>query len=286
MPPIDLTLQGDEQESTSVLILVPVGRAELRSLSERLTTLRAPMRTAAPGLIAKRSPIEVLRGLRSPGLRLPLLNASGNVLSNPDVIVAESDWRTLLRGVDLLWYVRRRNAVAKAEVLGAIVRLTGDDMVAEEELVERLKTLGLQTRYQRLIARGSMIADAEVVALLSSPKLQQSRLLTEGAMREFEAHEKLDHGAALSVVTRFSQPALGEGIARLEKVSPEIAGSERVIKALATSGRLPEIDRLASAADEEELKVFADRLVEAGPEATAIVKLVDTVIAEGLRVIR
>jgi hypothetical protein len=74
LPPIDLTLTGDQQESTSVLILAPVRREHVRQLVARLTTLRAPLKRAAPGLIARRQPLELLRTMRTAGLSLPLLD--------------------------------------------------------------------------------------------------------------------------------------------------------------------------------------------------------------------
>lgn len=263
LPPIDLTLRGDEQESTGVLVLVPVRREEMRSLTTRLTTIRTALKPAAPGLLAKRAPIEVLRGLRAPGLRLPLISDKGVELDAPTVSVAEAEWRALLKTTDLLWYVRRRNALTRADVMGAPVRLTGDDFVDEDKLVERLKTLGLQPRYQKLIARGSMVADAEVVALLQSSTLQRSRLLTDAAMREFEANERFDHAAALAVLTRFSDPKLGEGIARLELANEDIATNEKVIKNLASSGKVPEFDRIGRLMEEEKLSEFANAVAEA-----------------------
>jgi hypothetical protein len=132
-----------------------------------------------------------------------------------------------------------------------------------------------------------MIADAEVVALLSSPKLEKSRLLTDSAMREFEAEEKLDHGAALSVVTRYSVPGFGEGIARLEEINPEVADDEKVGKALASSGLLPEIDRIARAiADKGELADFATALVDRASDQKALTELVNEALKKRLGVIQ
>jgi hypothetical protein len=120
LPPIDLTLGTGEQDSTSVLILVPVDRTKLDEWKARLTTVRRPFKAAAPGLVAKRLPLELLQGLRLPRLVLPQLPAS-----NPQ----DSAWREAVQsaadaGTGLLWYVRRRNLSISAEGAGMAVPLT------------------------------------------------------------------------------------------------------------------------------------------------------------------
>ena len=122
LPPIDLTLGTSEQDSTSVLILVPVDRTKLDELKARLTTVRRPFKVAAPGLVAKRLPLELLRGLRVPRLVLPQQPAN-----NPQ----DSAWREAVRsaadaGTGLLWYVRRRNLAVATEGTGSAVSLAGD----------------------------------------------------------------------------------------------------------------------------------------------------------------
>ena len=122
LPPIDLTLGAGEQDSTSVLILVPVDRTKLDELKARLTTVRRPFKVAAPGLVAKRLPLELLQGLRLPRLVLPLQPAN-----NPQ----DSAWREAVQsaadaGTGLLWYVRRRNLAIGTEGIGSAVSLAGD----------------------------------------------------------------------------------------------------------------------------------------------------------------
>jgi hypothetical protein len=122
LPPIDLTLSEGQQDSTSVLILVPVDRTRMDELKARLTTVRRPFKVAAPGLVAKRSPLELLQGLRLPRVVLPTAPAG-----NPQ----DSAWREAVQlaadaGTGLLWYVRRRNLTISVESAGVAVPLPGN----------------------------------------------------------------------------------------------------------------------------------------------------------------
>jgi hypothetical protein len=262
LQPIDLTLTGEAQESTSVLILVPVQRETIRDLVTRLTTLRRPLRRAAPGLLARRQPLEILRGLRLPGVSLPLLDAANRELTPEAATIAETAWRELLGTADLVWYVRQRNAHFKADVLGIPVRVTADDMADERGVVETVRRFNLTTRYRQLIERGSLAADAEIVSLLATAPMSASKILLEGAIAELEAKETVDHAAVLSVSARFGHPLLGEGIARLEKTSEDFA-APALSKSIAMSGVVPELDRLAVLVrDDGELEDLASKIVE------------------------
>ncbi|HWK90362.1 MAG TPA: hypothetical protein VNP72_10210, partial [Longimicrobium sp.] len=72
LPPIDLNRTADELDSTSVVILIPVPRSELRTISTRISSLTRSLKPAAPGMLARRTPLEHLRGIRLPGNFIPL----------------------------------------------------------------------------------------------------------------------------------------------------------------------------------------------------------------------
>lgn len=121
LPPIDLRLGEGQQDSTSVLILVPVDRTKMDELKARLTTVRRSFKVAAPGLVAKRSPLELLQGLRLPRVVLPPVSAANT---------QDSAWREAVQlaadaETGLLWYVRRRNLTISAESAGVAVPLPG-----------------------------------------------------------------------------------------------------------------------------------------------------------------
>ncbi|HEX8244604.1 MAG TPA: hypothetical protein VF541_13955 [Longimicrobium sp.] len=118
LQPIDLTRSADELDSTAVLVLVPIPRNELRTLSSQMTTLQRTLRSSAPGMVARRNPLEHLRGIRLPANFVPL----------PEPRDAEdAAWRALLGRGGMLWYVRRRNLHARADLAG------------EKELVKALQ---------------------------------------------------------------------------------------------------------------------------------------------------
>jgi hypothetical protein len=263
LPPIDLALADEQLESTAVLVLVPIPRVELRRFASELESQVRLLRPPAPGLVARLRPLEALRGLRPPTL-------PGPVLSPEDVI--DAAWRRALSRSQMLWYVRRRNLAAKAAVVGLEVPVMADDLAEERALGNRLRDLGLFNRLTNLKRRGSAIVDAEIVTTLASPKLAGSRILLEGALREFESPRTIDRFSALRVSTRFGDPQLGEGIARLEAIKPSL-GEASITGNLARAEIVPELDRLARAADDETLAKLADELEKVArtekPEAIA-----------------
>jgi hypothetical protein len=249
--------------STAVLVLVPIPRAELRRFASELESLVRPLRPPAPGLVARLRPLEALRGLRPPALPAP-------VLAPEDV--TDAAWRRALARSEMLWYVRRRNLATKAAVTGLEVPVVADDMAEERALGNRLRELNLFNRLTNLKRRGSAIVDAEIVTTLASPKLADSRILLEGALREFESPRTIDRFTALRVSTRFGDPQLGEGIARLETIQPGL-GEANIAGKLARAEIVPELDKLARTADDETLARLAGELeaiaVEEEPEAIA-----------------
>ena len=126
LPPIDLTVGGDNLESVDVIVLLPVPRTRFRELHTQLTppptppalenpAVIRPLRAAAVGMIAKRRPLEVLTGLRI--ARRTVLGLDAPVDSADPVDVR---WQQELNAPDLrtLWYVRRRNLAYAAAVTG------------------------------------------------------------------------------------------------------------------------------------------------------------------------
>jgi hypothetical protein len=267
LPPIDLTLGGDELESTSVLVLLPVARGELRRLQATLATLTRALLPAAPGLLAKRRPIEVLRGLVLPRSMPPVLATAS---------VVDAAWRHALAGQDLLWYVRQRNVQYKAEVTGVATGVIGDEGPSERALASHLRQFSAQTLFGRLRSRATAAAAAEMVAFASSSKFTVSKTLFLASLHELEIEPKLDRAAVLKVAARFAAPDLGEGMKRLETARPELRTNDTIVQALVKSGVVPEIDRLGATAKPVELDTLAVDLVTAArsgaPQVAALVR--------------
>jgi hypothetical protein len=236
LPPIDLTLSADLQDSTGVHVLIPLSRAQVRTFSSRLTSLTRPVKAAAPGLLARRKPLEVLQGLRLPRVPPPLIQ--------PQDLV-DTAWREALAQNQMLWYVRSRNVQYRSEVIGVSTTLTGDEADRERGMSQRLADLGATPAINRIRQRATAPANAEVVALLSSPKISSSPILTTAAVRELENTENLDRSAVLKISEKFSDPHFGEGVARLEQANPELRSNKSIVRNLASSESLKEIDQIA-----------------------------------------
>jgi uncharacterized membrane protein YcjF (UPF0283 family) len=87
--------------------------------------------------------------------------------------------------------------------------------------------------------------------------------LEDAAMEEpsAEGGARLNRLAVLKIGSRFGDPNIGEGVARLEAASPDITDNT-VVKNLASTKLVPELDEVARKLPEEELKPFIAEVVE------------------------
>jgi len=109
LPPIDLTRSAEELDSTSVLVLVPVPRAQLATLSYELGTAERTLAPAAPWSMATARPLQTLQSLSLPPTLLP---------ASRQGVQTQARWAALLGRSDMLWFVRRRNLHVRGDVLG------------------------------------------------------------------------------------------------------------------------------------------------------------------------
>jgi hypothetical protein len=110
LPPIDLLGAEAALDLTAVLILAPVPRSDFRTVLAKLDSRNRVLKPAAPNLVARRKPLQILQQLRFP------------VPAAPTSIVTEADaeWARLA-GLANLWYVRRRNLAYRADLAGAVL---------------------------------------------------------------------------------------------------------------------------------------------------------------------
>jgi hypothetical protein len=258
LPPIDLMLSGPDQDSTSIQILIPVPRERLRLLLSSLTSTTRVLKPAAPGLVARRKPLESLLSLT-----LPRTVEITGAASPADAVWASA---LVVPSDRMLWYVRRRNLQYKSEFVGTDVRTSGEETEAEKKLIDLLTQMGVLARYNQLGDVATTMAKAELVTFLDSPKFAQSKMLLVGAIRELEVKietdNKLERNEVLIVEDRFSDAAAGEGIARLSTFS-ETFQKDEIIAMFANAELVPEIDRVARAlTDADRQKEFASQLLE------------------------
>jgi hypothetical protein len=164
LQPIDLT-QPDELASTSVLVLLPKPRNELRKLEGQLKSLVRTIRPVAPGLVAKRAPMDVLRGLLVMRPFLPVLDPNGAI---------DAAWRAEMAGATLLYYVRRRHLNYKASIAGVAVAAGRDEILDEQQLASWIGQAGEPsvTLLAAVKSRATAPAIAELTYWLSSPVFQ------------------------------------------------------------------------------------------------------------------
>lgn len=272
LPPLDLTISGEAQESTSVLVVMPVARHLFRGLSQRLPTLTRALSAAQPGMLSKRKPITALNQLMSRRV-LPV--------DLPPILTADSVWRTELSKQNQLWYLRRRNLHYKADVTAWGVDMRSDEAATDALVAVRVDSLDMKTRFNALLSRGTRAGNAEMTAFMASPLMRNgSSTVIKAAVAELEKAPTLDSTAVMKVAERFSQPAFGEGLARIES-STSIAGNAQVVENLASSGLLPELDRLTRILPAEELNILsADLATAAGSNDAAALERVTKVIAD------
>lgn len=256
LPPIDLTLSDDDLESTSVLVMAPVARQDWQAIRGTLTQIERTLKPPVPGLVAIRRPIQALQLLK-PGALVPVINPGD---------INDRNWQDaflkivpLLGGFRTLWYARRRNAQI-AQQASATAPVPKNVREIKTIAVERMKALGVQGAVKRLQTRADEEATASLDVLLSSPKLSDSKVLVEAAVAELGQAKALNQRAVSKVAARFDHPRMGEGLRRLEDALPDLKKNARLIKRIAESGRVPELDRMVRLMPEEELASFAKEL--------------------------
>ncbi|MEX0268918.1 hypothetical protein AB3R30_07240 [Leptolyngbyaceae cyanobacterium UHCC 1019] len=271
LPPIDLTLSNDDLDSTAILVLIPTFRERVRQLKATLpqqpsqNNLMRRMIPAAAGLVAKRQPLQVLQGLRLP--RLPVRPGLDRQSQ------ADRTWREALVAVPdgLLWYVRRRSLPYRTEVLGTRIFGGNREFEAEGLLNQSLGRFVLRDRLTNLQRDSSAAANSNVMSLLTSEKLINSKLLLNAALQELEiaktpvdptvvgGEQKLDQQGVFKVAGRFADPRFGEGIQRLQANNAPL-DDEAIANTLAQARIVPELDRLGRTIPVAELPAFNERL--------------------------
>ena len=172
LPPIDLAAPAASLDSTALMIVAPVPRADWRAVVARLTTLTRPVRTTAPNLLAQRKPFELLQRLRLPRVAVPL------DATDP----SDAEWRRLAQ-LPSLWFVRRRQLALRADGVGAAQAISGgDERIVELGLRSRLAGLGLEPQFDALLEGASASAAATLTHLLAAPRYAASPALTAAAI--------------------------------------------------------------------------------------------------------
>ncbi len=286
LPPIDLQSPAEALDSTGVLIVAPVPRNEWRAVIARLNSTSRLIKPAAPNLLARRKPFELLQRLRLPqGLPQPADPTSPS----------DADWQRLAR-LPNLWFVRRRQIAARDDYTGAWSVVTGvDERTVEEGVRVRLADLGLADDFARLTARATPAAASLITGLLASPRLAESPALTAaaiGALAEAARHAApatprdlagvasasggaaaatptLDLASALQVHAELAAPGAGAGLQRIEQQAAGGALRADTLRRIAASAEWRRADAAAVRAEPAQLHRLARSFDHAGTTAAA-----------------
>jgi hypothetical protein len=243
LPPIDLTRTDDELDAVSVTIFVPVPRNEFRGVLNSLSSRPRVLRIAAPGVLAKRRPLEVLTTFRLPRVLVP----------EPDPI--DQAWRQVLTRSPLLWYLRRRAVPYRTDLFGVSVTLAPQGEAAEEAaVIAAVAATGSDPNVT--LGRATNQARAAILSLFTS--LRAKPLMLRAANEELLAvGPQIDSPAVFRIRDRFSDPDIGAGLDRLvAAVGPTLLDDGFV-----TDSRLvPELDLMARRLEQSEVLSFAQGL--------------------------
>lgn len=280
LPAIDLTKSGEDYESTSIQIMVPLARHRIRKVSLSLQSLIKRLSAVAPGIVAKRTPLLTIMNL----LKYKELQTDEEITTALDV------WREVLQSTDTLWYARRRNVSYKADVVSLPIPVTRDEEEVETEVEDRFTTINIKPYFDR-INQGTFAARAEVMTLLGAKKFKIGpKLMTRAAALEIQpidTNARINRIKVLSVSERFSTPKFGQGLQRLKVLKPDIDDVEDVAKVIAGSMKVPELDKVSSHLTNEKLSTFASKLlIAADPSKPEPEKEVAKVIDEALKQIK
>jgi hypothetical protein len=255
VPPIDLTVGLDRLSGTGVVVLVPLSRAEFAQNQTALPNWD-------PDLPRLRPVFTEIKARATP--RDLLLSRLFKTAAVPQVVTGEEPWRQLLRnGLNrrLLWYVRRRHLPIPSNVAGTPVvadnvtvadpRRLADLMIEDGPLAERVARLrGIDVPEVNGLTR--RLTERRFV---DNPALLRSMVaLAAGAEGSTPTAAN-----AVSALAATTDPALGEGLAKLAEESGILArtlNSERVVE----SGALVEVDKLARDVPPEKLPELATEL--------------------------
>ena len=251
LQPIDLTAPAESLDSTAVMIVAPVPRAQWRAVAARVgqgaTLAQRVVKPAAPNLIAQRRPFEILQKLRLPREVLQI---------NTDRTL-EAEWQRLAR-LNNLWFVRRRHLSWRDDLAGSYREITGnDERVIELDLNTRIAKLGLTPRYESVLKVATPAAASTVIGLLAGKRYLESPVLTAAALgllteaidtaERLSGKPTLDKTQVLGVAAVLGEPEKNEALwALIQRESKEpIPAAELLSIASGAAWNTPPVDEVA-----------------------------------------
>lgn len=273
LPAIDLTLSTEARDSIAILVLIPVTRQEIQQLKLTLPSLQRELKAAAPGQLAKRLPIEVLKGLSLPKRlpqTIPLPIAGPRPIPIASLPISLETWQKQWQKAPdgRLWYVRRRRLAYRSDVVGFSLPIVGDDQAAENQLRAVLETHELTDRFNAIRQNIGAAANARLVSFLGSPSIVASPLLLTGAITLLEPQPRpLTQSNILQIEMQYGSPKFGLGWQRLVQVNPALETNPDLRRSITQNLSIPKLDTVARLIPEAELSAVAQKILEVGMSA-------------------
>jgi hypothetical protein len=258
LPPIDLATGMEDTRGTTVVVLVPLSRADFAANRGALPNWDdAPPRlqTGLAQLKARATPRELLLS----HLFRPVAPAQ----PTPE----EEPWRRLLREAlvePLLWYVRRRHLPLPSNVAAVPVSATSERVADPSRLVELVRNDPRLAESVEVLRRAHLPEVDLLMRRLSATNVVDNPLLLRSLLTRASGGEAAvaTSESVLAALTPATDPRLGTG---LERLGAEDAALGRRLnhQRLADSGLLADVDRLARDVPEDRLPEFSRELKEA-----------------------
>jgi hypothetical protein len=273
LPPIDLQGSDEDLDHLSVLIVAGVSRPALEQLKRSLENVSRGVRPAAPGMLAKRTPLETLLDMRAP--RLPPPSGGDSAIGAAwRAALTQAQNAAQLENHGCFWYLRRRQLPYYAEITSATLRLAGDAAALDTEVAARLRADGVLTNVQRILNRMPRLAAADAANVIAAPRLAISPALETGVVETSDLLRRsavsaltsagdgddiVTHAHVLGVAKRYGDPDLGAGFDKLAAAAPDLKRANAVAT-IVRSGVAPELDAAARKLPRDAQAAFATRL--------------------------
>jgi hypothetical protein len=252
LPPIALTGDAEELAATSVLVMVPVSRADLAGLATRPVVMTRPVvepqtrGAGLPGLgirhwsaladlglrISKRTQIVSAWMLESnarvrgvPGASIGLGGGAAPAGTDPEVPLDR--WRTFLARADVLWYVRRRSVSFKEAAVGLGREVITDEATAEERLRTWLGDVKLVRAYEEISGKATTPARARLFEVFSGFAKDDAQAVARASLEALRAGTEFHEAAVVATLAPFRDPRTREAVQRVTELVLESETDEQ-----------------------------------------------------------
>ena len=286
LPPIDLTAGDDDLDQLSVLILAPVTRSRLTALKRELQNVSRTVRPAAPGMLAKRMPLDTLMRTSS-RITAPTAEALTRAQATDAAwaqALTEAQELVQRQNRSCFWFMRRRQLPYFAEISSATLRLAGNAADIDKAIAERVAADREVDLVNTLSGQLPKLAQAETYNLFAADRLRVSPTFTQAklfatsdvlrrsALQDLKAAVAASatsqrHAVVLEVARRFGDEQLGRGFDAMRQAvdatTQQDLQSDKFAAGLAASGVAPELDRAARSLPSDKLAAFTTAVVAA-----------------------